>query len=178
MRELFLGINVIIDGVEQNFDYDMQPFLMDGRTFLPVRGISEALGANVDWDENTNTVYIESPSVSFLSIFTNVGVAELVGFDKIGSEPFQDLFWISMGRRWYPHMITDSRPHTRAGFQIGGSFLFDAYFIAIGNQAIYFHNDNWDTRVILTLLPNGNIRVDEYGLDWGLSGEYQFVGIG
>lgn len=34
------------------------PFIKDGRTFVPVRFISEALGATVSWDGNTRTVTI------------------------------------------------------------------------------------------------------------------------
>ena len=34
------------------------PFVQDGRTYLPIRFISEALGADVLWDADTNTVNI------------------------------------------------------------------------------------------------------------------------
>lgn len=41
----------------------VEPFVSNGTTYLPVRAISEALGKTVDWDENTNSVYIgEKPS--------------------------------------------------------------------------------------------------------------------
>ena len=35
-----------------------EPFIYDGTTYLPVRAVAEALGEVVDWDGNTNTVYI------------------------------------------------------------------------------------------------------------------------
>ncbi|MBD5169315.1 MAG: copper amine oxidase N-terminal domain-containing protein [Oscillibacter sp.] len=34
----------------------VEPFIVDGTTYLPVRAISEALGLDVDWDPATNTV--------------------------------------------------------------------------------------------------------------------------
>lgn len=34
------------------------PFLQDGRTMVPLRAISEGLGAQVNWDESAKTVYI------------------------------------------------------------------------------------------------------------------------
>jgi len=34
----------------------VEPFTIDGTTFLPVRAIASALGLNVEWDEATNTV--------------------------------------------------------------------------------------------------------------------------
>jgi len=58
------GINVVVDGVKQNFTEDMQPFMTGGRTFLPVRGIAEALGAEVTWERETSTVYVKSPAVA------------------------------------------------------------------------------------------------------------------
>lgn len=35
-----------------------KPVVIDGRTLLPVRFISESVGAKVDWDENTSTVKV------------------------------------------------------------------------------------------------------------------------
>ena len=58
MREVFYGVRVVINGVEHEFDWGMEPFIMDGRAFLPVRGIGYVLGVPVDWDDQTSTVYI------------------------------------------------------------------------------------------------------------------------
>jgi len=40
------------------FDEDMRPFVMEGRTFLSVRALSEALALPVDFDPRTNIVYL------------------------------------------------------------------------------------------------------------------------
>ncbi|MCL2837848.1 MAG: copper amine oxidase N-terminal domain-containing protein [Oscillospiraceae bacterium] len=61
MREVFFGVQVSVNGEVQNFDEDMTPFIVDGRTFLPVRAIAEALGVDVDFDEETNTVLLSQP---------------------------------------------------------------------------------------------------------------------
>jgi len=58
MREVFFGVQVVVDGVELELPSDMAPFIMDNRTFLPVRGIAEALDVPVEWDGDTTTVYI------------------------------------------------------------------------------------------------------------------------
>ena len=42
----------------------IEPFIIDGTTYLPVRGISSALGLGVDWDQNTHTVKLTSGSQS------------------------------------------------------------------------------------------------------------------
>ena len=37
---------------------DVSPVIIDGRTLIPVRGLSEAMGGNVDWNDDTKTVII------------------------------------------------------------------------------------------------------------------------
>lgn len=39
----------------------VEPFIIDGTTYLPVRAVSGALGLNVGWDGDTNTVILTSP---------------------------------------------------------------------------------------------------------------------
>lgn len=41
----------------------VEPFIVDGTTYLPIRAVSEALGKDVYWNGQTNTVYInENPA--------------------------------------------------------------------------------------------------------------------
>ena len=58
--EVTYGVNIVVDGVPQHFAYDTRPFVSEGRTFLPVRGIADALGLDVSWDGTTSTVFINS----------------------------------------------------------------------------------------------------------------------
>lgn len=41
----------------------VEPFTIDGTTYLPVRGVASALGMNVGWDGTTNTVTLDNPGV-------------------------------------------------------------------------------------------------------------------
>ena len=41
-------------------ELDVAPFITNGRTLVPVRAISEALGATVGWNNDTRTVTIKS----------------------------------------------------------------------------------------------------------------------
>ncbi|MDD2553215.1 MAG: NPCBM/NEW2 domain-containing protein [Desulfotomaculaceae bacterium] len=50
------GIRIFVNG--QQVTSDVQPFIQDGRTMVPLRVISEALGAEVAWDQDTQTVTI------------------------------------------------------------------------------------------------------------------------
>lgn len=41
----------------------VEPFIIEGTTYLPVRGVASALGMNVGWDGATNTVTLDNPGV-------------------------------------------------------------------------------------------------------------------
>ncbi|MBE7046092.1 MAG: copper amine oxidase N-terminal domain-containing protein [Ruminococcaceae bacterium] len=42
------------------YNLDVPAQIIDGRTLVPVRAISEAFGADVKWEEETKTVYINN----------------------------------------------------------------------------------------------------------------------
>ncbi|MCL2588560.1 MAG: stalk domain-containing protein [Oscillospiraceae bacterium] len=49
-------IHVTIDGVP--IEFDVQPQLINSRTMVPIRAVVEALGAEVEWDRDTQTVTV------------------------------------------------------------------------------------------------------------------------
>lgn len=54
---LTVGVpSIVINGVEK--ELDVAPVIIDGRTLVPVRAVSEAFMLNVDWDGATKTVLI------------------------------------------------------------------------------------------------------------------------
>ena len=66
--ELFYNnIKVMINGKEVTpMDANgnaVEPFVIDGTTYLPVRGVASALGMNVGWDSATSTVTLDNPGV-------------------------------------------------------------------------------------------------------------------
>lgn len=66
--ELFYNnIKVMINGKEVTpTDANgnaIEPFIIDGTTYLPVRGVASALGMNVGWDSATSTVTLDNPGV-------------------------------------------------------------------------------------------------------------------
>ena len=52
---------------------DSAPLLKDSRTFVPIRFVSEALGATIDWEQATNTVYIDTA----IKADVNVGTGKI-----------------------------------------------------------------------------------------------------
>lgn len=61
--EIFYNnIKIFIDGSElipkDANGNTVEPFIMNGTTYLPVRAVANAFGKDVDWDGETNTVYL------------------------------------------------------------------------------------------------------------------------
>ena len=48
-------------GEQKTIDLDSPPVIVDSRTLVPVRAISDALGVEVGWDEATRTVILNTP---------------------------------------------------------------------------------------------------------------------
>lgn len=48
--------NMLVNG--ENITLDVGPVIVNSRTLVPVRAISEALNSNVNWNDGTKTVYI------------------------------------------------------------------------------------------------------------------------
>lgn len=53
---------MLVNGSEVQIDSPAQ--VVDGRTFVPLRAISECMGASVTWDFNEKTAYIDFPEFS------------------------------------------------------------------------------------------------------------------
>jgi len=53
-------VRVTIDGVPQNFNVPAQ--IIDGRTMVPMRAIFEALGASVEWNDETRSITATAPN--------------------------------------------------------------------------------------------------------------------
>ena len=62
-------ISVTINGEKQS--YDVMPVIENGRTLVPMRGIFEALGADIKWDDATKTVTGTKDDVSVVLTIGN-----------------------------------------------------------------------------------------------------------
>ena len=98
-RQIFPGVNVVVDGREIPLTGDEQAFIMEGTTFLPVGVIARELGIATHWDGATRTMSLGDiaglPNTMLHNIqFTNVRQGGNVGFRAISTP------------------VTDSRSHT------------------------------------------------------------------
>ncbi|MDR1246227.1 MAG: copper amine oxidase N-terminal domain-containing protein [Clostridiales Family XIII bacterium] len=61
----FASIRIFIDGKQIDprdaNGASVEPFTVNGTTYLPVRAIAEALGMDVNWDNSAKSVYIGAP---------------------------------------------------------------------------------------------------------------------
>lgn len=58
-----IKVSVVVNGQAVEFE-DQQPVIIGGRTLLPVRGVMEALGKTVTWDENEHRAVITDGSTT------------------------------------------------------------------------------------------------------------------
>lgn len=67
---MYDNIKILIDGVEYTpTDANgnvVEPFIYNGTTYLPVRGIANAFDKNVDWEPQTSTVVLGSKNYDWL----------------------------------------------------------------------------------------------------------------
>jgi len=90
---LYNNIKVVIDGKQADLKdaqgNTVEPFIIDGTTYLPVRAVSNALNKAVSWDGATQTVYlgenkeIEQPSVWLKDLETFTGKFETKSIDTV-----------------------------------------------------------------------------------------------
>ncbi|WP_438445683.1 peptidylprolyl isomerase [Gorillibacterium sp. sgz5001074] len=72
---LFRPLKILFDGVEKQPEKGT-PFIYDGSTYVPLRFVSESLGKEVGWDEETGTITIDEPG-------SKTAIAEYKDGDKV-----------------------------------------------------------------------------------------------
>lgn len=67
IQAVFKNIKICVDGVEMTprdtAGKEVEPFIYNGTTYLPVRAVGEAVGKEVTYDGSTNTVYLGKSGV-------------------------------------------------------------------------------------------------------------------
>ena len=66
--DFHIGDSIMCVNYFEDVWLDSPPCIIDGRALVPVRAISEALGADVKWNEITKTVEIEYKEISLLPV--------------------------------------------------------------------------------------------------------------
>lgn len=86
---------------------DSPPFVTGARTLVPLRFVATALGANVNWDDNTSTVTINGVGYSGAQRppAYNNGPGYNGGPPQQMSRPYLSRYWPSEGATWQGDVI-------------------------------------------------------------------------
>lgn len=164
---VFNDIKIVVNGKQitprDGDGNTVEPFISGGTTYLPVRAISNALGQSVDWDGNTNTVYIggktETNKVNMSTIEAFEGSSFKTGNDAVFTLRQNT---VSPDNRLYPVFSNkDSRGYRRYFYSV---FILDGKYSSLEGlfavpddsgtykYAIQLIND--DTDEVLTTVSN------------------------
>lgn len=81
----YSDINISLDGkklaLKSADGKTVEPFIIDGTTYLPVRAVGEALGLTVRWNGDSKTVYLSSDSTGNASTGEKVDLYDLTPYD-------------------------------------------------------------------------------------------------
>ena len=81
----FNNIRIAVNG--QRIDTEFEPFVFQGRTYLPVRDVANAMGFGVTWEDATNTVHLTSGAANPQPFSPSIGSVRqqsiIVNFNNI-----------------------------------------------------------------------------------------------
>lgn len=153
---VFNNIKVVVDGITiQPKDSDgkpVEPFIVDGTTYLPLRAVATAFGKPVSWDQQTSTVIIgNNPKVSGRII----PLQELIPYE--GGESFtnrEKLNSFNAYQETYQPAVNDfyASRYSRQSYEWVGTYYhdFNVTYLLKGNYTILkakFAADDSDTSI-------------------------------
>ncbi|RXJ01646.1 hypothetical protein DS745_09195 [Anaerobacillus alkaliphilus] len=142
----------------QRLTLDVTPQVVKGRTLVPLRFISEALGAKVDWNSQTKTVSIVT--FEYIERYYYVDRVTLNISEHISEERFyEDFYRIHQTRE----LVADT---------IFTSFLDNASYFESDHTSMVFNGDKFDAQMIIegTVIDgkaSGSYVIDLYDLKIG-----------
>lgn len=98
---IYRNIGIKVHGVNIPTTPENEPFIYEGRTYVPLRLISEALGYDVDWDGSTFTVLIgETLGEAFLSELKHYHLENFGYFESDGIKYDAEANMVMDGQRY------------------------------------------------------------------------------
>lgn len=93
---VYNNIKITFDGKQINpKDADgntVEPFIINGTTYLPVRAVSDSLGLNVDWNSQTKTVVLSTPGAAKSGEYSRTDPAPLGTTQKINIDDYLNTY--------------------------------------------------------------------------------------
>lgn len=150
------SINIFINKTPLN----LGGFIMNDTTYIPLRAVSEALGANVEWDGNTQSVYVNSDEDTLTSqIIANASesVVAIVGNYSSG--------YITGTASDYNELTAHG---TGVVIRSGGTILTNAHVVSdIKNLTVVFYDGESYPGQVQYIDKNSDlavVKVDRLGL--------------
>lgn len=163
----YMDIKLVVDGeaiVPKDVNGNVvEPFAVDGTTYLPVRAISQALEKEVTWDGNTNTVYIgEVPAGAIVTLpesevqWTDVDIRRLDTVWKRG---------MAANIAYLPHTAKVLKETGAMKNSDGWDLVIDPQDISTGSIGVgkgYERNELWITSLDTVIGMNPDVQDQDY----------------
>lgn len=131
---------------------EVEPFAVNGTTYLPVRAIANALGIYAYWDANTNTVTLTDYNSTKLNyMYQDTGIPRLD--NVIGQDKYFDFFDLGDGKFGYLYLS----PYERYKDFYEVNEVYSVMLLASGcGNGISGKNQNGEPYVFYTNNETGN----------------------
>jgi hypothetical protein len=141
LREIAFGVRVNYNGTPVNFDADSQPFIMSGRTFLPVRAIADLVGLHVDFVDGV--VHLSDTPIPARPAATPTPPATQSGMPTLGTWSGNTYtnqyfgFRVVIPNDWSVETPEDLRMYAGVGFDAFDIQVTDQMWDAMDTNMIY-----------------------------------------
>lgn len=152
------NIKVVVDGKEVQFGKDtkgnqIEPFIYNGTTYLPLRAVGEALGKEVKWDSNTNTAFLNDKDTTQRDDGYQVLAEILPPFGTTNAEEFTrkgEDRWLLAGKEYDNGIVFNSYTFNsgHANFNLDGKYT---------NLKGLLGADTGDVTIRVDFIADGNI---------------------
>ncbi|MCH5211858.1 MAG: carbohydrate-binding domain-containing protein [Oscillospiraceae bacterium] len=94
------GTTIIYDG--QEIEFDTEPINMNGTVLVPMRAVFEALGTNVKWDAETQTVYARKKAKTYRMTIGSDEISETKNDETVQTITANEVIQLIDGRTMIP----------------------------------------------------------------------------
>lgn len=138
----------------------VEPFIIEGTTYLPVRAVANALGLNVDWDGTTKTVLLKEKSdavdVTGTVLYEKGGIK--ITYLGLKKEDYSTDFKFLIENNSSRGITVQAREESINGYMVSGIMSDDVQPGKKANAELTYFNS--------TLEENGIYNIDELELSF------------
>ena len=146
-------VHVALNGVPVTFEYDMRPFIMNDRTFVSVRAIAQLFWLDVDYDEGTHTIILETTNASKIMTNRMICICKGTCCEYMQAAPFDMKTWrlFEFPNAYFTEEII---------------FLTESGVYPLGTQRVVATLTNSSVVPSSLRFRSGNVLVKQVGYEW------------